>query len=133
MRQMATTMVLLAFGIGPVAARAASGPGFEVRLAAQARTTPVDGRLVLVVSRKLEGEPRQQVTWGKDTQQIFAVDVEGLRHGQGVRVDASAVGYPLANLLELPAGTYNVQAVLNVYETVHRADGPRPTTTTPTV
>ena len=77
----------------------------------------------MIVSRKLEGEPRQQVKWGKDTQQIFAVDVEGLRHGQSVRVDASATGYPLANLNELPAGTYNVQAVLNVYETVHRADG----------
>jgi len=40
-----------------------------------------------------------------------------------VRVDEKAAGNPLKSLLELKPGTYNVQAVLNVYETVHRADG----------
>ena len=46
MRQVATTVVLLALGSGPVGARAASCASFEVRLAAPARTTPVDGRFV---------------------------------------------------------------------------------------
>jgi hypothetical protein len=124
MPQIGSAVLVLALALSPPArAAAASGPRFEVRLAAPARTTPVDGRLVVVVSRELEGEPRQQVDWGKDTQQVFAVDVEGLRPGQAVRVDASAAGHPLASLRDLPAGTYNVQAVLNVYETVHRADG----------
>ncbi|RRA50180.1 hypothetical protein D1Y84_13340 [Acidipila sp. EB88] len=35
----------------------------------------------------------------------------------------NAAGYPRAHLRDVPAGDYTVQAVLNVYETFHRADG----------
>ena len=38
-------------------------------------------------------------------------------------VDAKAFGYPIRSLKEVPAGEYTVQAVLNLYETFHRADG----------
>jgi hypothetical protein len=38
-------------------------------------------------------------------------------------MDTKAVGYPLASIADVPAGDYTVQAVLNVYETFHRADG----------
>ena len=106
-----------------VEAAAPSGAHVEVKLTAVAQAQPVSGRLILVVSAKLEGEPRTQVSWGKDTQQVFGLDVQGLRPGGSVRIDGSAAGHPLRSLRELPAGTYNVQAVLNVYETVRRADG----------
>jgi len=105
------------------AGRAAAEAHFDVRLTAATRDRPVSGRLILIVSSKLEGEPRTQVGWGRDTQQVFAVDVEDLRPGVTARVDGSAEGYPLRRLSDLPAGTYAVQAVLNVYETVRRADG----------
>lgn len=116
-------LVILALGSLNHAVATPPSPRFDVKLLASARTQPVDGRLMLVVSQKLEGEPRSQVSWGKDTQQVFAVDVNGLRPGQTVRVGSSAVGFPLASVRELPAGSYNVQAVLHVYETVRRADG----------
>ena len=43
--------------------------------------------------------------------------------GQPAVVDASAWGYPIRSLKDVPAGEYTVQAVLNKYETFHRADG----------
>ena len=57
------------------------------------------------------------------TQMVFGVTVDGLRPGQGAVVDGSATGYPIRSLKDVPAGDYTVQAVLNVYETFHRADG----------
>ncbi|MCJ7564507.1 MAG: alpha/beta hydrolase-fold protein, partial [Candidatus Aminicenantes bacterium] len=38
-------------------------------------------------------------------------------------IDASAFGYPLQSIAEIPAGEYYVQALLNKYETFHRSDG----------
>lgn len=104
-------------------ASAIAQPRFDVKFAPEAKSGAVDGRLIVVVSKNLTGEPRFQVTWGLGTQQIFGVDVDGWRPGDIARVDASAPGHPLASVRDLPAGTYNVQAVLNVYETFHRADG----------
>ena len=57
------------------------------------------------------------------TQMVFGVTVDGLKPGQGTVVDGSATGYPIRSLKDVPAGDYTVQAVLNVYQTFHRADG----------
>jgi hypothetical protein len=76
-----------------------------------------------VVSKSLQGEPRFQVAWGLGTQQIFGMDVDGWKPGDGVEMRGSTPGAPLRTLADLPPGTYNVQAVLNVYETFRRADG----------
>ena len=54
----------------------------------------------------------------------------GLRH-RGQRLEAreqavfpaDVLGYPTESLAEIPAGTYQVQALLHRYETFHRADG----------
>jgi enterochelin esterase-like enzyme len=101
----------------------AAAPAFQFRLAAGLRAAPVDGRLILVVSRNLQGEPRFQVTYGLPTQQVFGLDVDGWKPGDAVEMRGSTPGAPLRTLQDLPPGTYNVQAVLNVYETFHRADG----------
>ena len=101
----------------------AAAPAVQIRLGTGARTTPADGRLILVVSKKLESEPRFQVTWGLDTQQIFGMDVDGWKPGDVVEMRANTPGAPLHTLNDLPPGSYNIQAVLNVYETFHRADG----------
>jgi len=101
----------------------AAEPGFQIRLSAAIRSAPVDGRLIVVVSKKLEGEPRFQVSWGLETQQIFGMDVDGWKPGDAVEVRGKAMGAPLHTLADLPPGKYNVQAVLNVYETFRRADG----------
>ena len=38
-------------------------------------------------------------------------------------LDDTAFGWPAGRLAALPAGDYNVQPVLNRYETFHTADG----------
>ena len=100
-----------------------AAPQFQVSFTAGTKKTPLDGRLILVVSKEMDGEPRFQVGWGLGTQQIFGFDVDGWKPGEAVHMDDKAAGNPLRSLRELKPGSYNVQAVLNVYETVHRADG----------
>jgi hypothetical protein len=78
---------------------------------------PMDGHVVLVISDNNRQEPRQQISEGLGTQQMFGADVDG---GRSVTIDGSAVGYPRESFDQVPAGEYYVQAVLNVYETFHR-------------
>ncbi len=106
-----------------VACAAQAAPRFDITFPIGARSAPVDGRIILILSKDLEGEPRFQVDSGVQTQQIFGIDVDGLRPGDAAHIDDSAAGYPLHSLRDLPPGTYNVQAVLTVYETFHRGDG----------
>ncbi len=84
---------------------------------------PLDGRLLLVFSKNFSGEPRFQVNDNPSTQQIFGVDVENWQPGTSKIITASAYGYPIESLKNIPAGDYNVQAVLHIYETFHRKDG----------
>jgi S-formylglutathione hydrolase FrmB len=106
------SLVLLA---APLVAQAKSPLRFEVSWA-----NPMDGRVVLVISTTGTPEPRFSISEGLNTQQMFGADAEGART---VSIDASTLGYPRRSLDEVPAGEYYVQAVLNVYETFHRADG----------
>ncbi len=43
--------------------------------------------------------------------------------GPGGTITAEAAGYPIRSLSNVPAGDYYVQAVLNIYQTFHRANG----------
>jgi hypothetical protein len=94
---------------------------FEVSLPPQA--APVDGRLLLMVSNDDRAEPRFQISDSPSTQVIAGVDVNGMTPGVAAVVDAGAVTYPIESLARLPKGTYTVQALLQPYETFHRADG----------
>src|SRR5688572_4497828 len=76
-----------------------------------------DGRLLLLLSNNDKAEPRFQVSDGLKTQLVFGVDVEGVKPGDAMIVDAIAFGFPIQNLADLPAGEYFVQALLNRYET----------------
>lgn len=105
------------------AASVTASPRILIKLDPSTGSAPRDGRLILIVSKEMNGEPRSQVTWGLKTQQIFGKDVEGWKPGDTVEMSAETPGDPLRTLADLPIGTYNVQAVLNVYETFHRADG----------
>jgi hypothetical protein len=58
-------------------------------------------------------EPRQQINDGLSTQLVFGVDVEGMKPGDAIIVDADAFGYPIQNLGDIPPGDYVVQALLN--------------------
>jgi hypothetical protein len=84
---------------------------------------PLDGRLMLLLSNDSSAEPRMQIDDSARSQMVFGVTVDGMKPGQRIVVDHTAIGYPIRTLKDVPAGDYNVQAVLNVYETFHRSDG----------
>jgi hypothetical protein len=105
------------------AAVVGAAPTIKVRLPESHGAGPLDGRLIIVMSKEMKGEPRFHVRWDLQTAQIFGVDVDGLTAGGTVAFGASAIGHPIKNLAALPPGKYNVQVVLNVYETVRRSDG----------
>ena len=83
----------------------------------------MDGRLLLLLSTDPSQEPRMQIDDSPRSQIVFGVTVDHWQPGRPALVDASASGYPIRSLKDLPAGEYIVQAVLNKYETFHRADG----------
>src|SRR5580698_5449756 len=84
---------------------------------------PLDGRLLLLLSNDPSEEPRMQIDDTPKSQIVFGMTVDGWKPGQATVVGDSAAGYPVRRLSEVPAGDYTAQAVLDVYETFHRADG----------
>lgn len=124
-------LVLIAVALA-VPARAGQAPPaghplrFALSVAAERAAGPLDGRMLLLISRDGGAEPRFQISDGPDSQLVFGVDVEGLAPGAEAIVDAGGVsvtGYPLASLAAIPPGEYWVQGLLHRYETFHRADG----------
>jgi hypothetical protein len=102
---------------------AQQGPRFSITFSPGKSRTPIDGRLLLLISTDTSAEPRFQVNDAINSQQVFGVDVEGWSPGQPRTVDREAFGYPLRSLGELKPGTYRVQALVNRYETFRRSDG----------
>ena len=98
---------------------------FAISFPASQSSSPLDGRVILLLSRALTREPRAHV--GPDeplaSPYIFGLNVDALAPGHAVILDDRAFGWPAARLSSLPAGEYLVQAVLNRYETFHLADG----------
>ena len=101
----------------------AQAPRFSISFPAQLSAQPLDGRMLLLLSTDPSEEPRMQINDTPKTQMVFGVTVDGLKPGEPVIVDDKAWGYPIRSLNDVPAGDYYVQALLNVYETFHRADG----------
>lgn len=96
---------------------------FEIALPTFAKTATLDGRLLLFLSTKEGAEPRFQISDEVDSQQMFGMDVEGVRPGQSVTFDIKSSGYPKESFVEIPAGEYYVQVLLHKYETFKRSDG----------
>jgi hypothetical protein len=96
---------------------------FEVSFPQQQSDQPLDGRLYVMLSTDDKAEPRFEISDNPDTQQFFGVDVDGLAAGKIAVLDATTVGYPTQSLTSIPAGDYYVQALLNLYETYHLANG----------
>ena len=96
---------------------------FSVSFTEAAEDSPLDGRLLLMISDDPSREPRFQISTGPDTQVIYGIDVQGLEPGENAVIDGSVFGYPVASLDDIPAGEYQVQALLNRYETFHLHDG----------
>ncbi len=94
---------------------------------------PYTGRLLVIVSRQGEPEPRAQVGvtgvpfWGRDVEgydvgEVALFDTTGA-DAPGETSAGGVIGYPLPSFADLPAGEYWVQPFLNVYTRFDRADG----------
>jgi hypothetical protein len=124
----ARPVALLLLALTPVAAgshphHVAATPRFLVSFPRDRSATPLDGRLLVLISTDSSAEPRFQIEDGPSTQLVFGIDVDGLSPGREALIDERAAGYPLRSLSALPAGRYRVQALLNRYETFRRSDG----------
>jgi len=116
MKRLALPLVLLL----PMALAAQS---FSVTFPKEVSAQPLDGRLLLCLSTDPSDEPRNQIDDTMRSQIVFGLNVDGWQPGQPAVVDATAWGYPIRSLKDVPPGQYTVQAVLNKYETFHRSDG----------
>jgi hypothetical protein len=96
---------------------------FEVSFSEDVSSNALDGRMLLMISKEPEEEPRFQISDGPKAQQVFGVDVNELKPDQKVSFDSSVFGYPMDSISMIPPGEYRVQALLHIYETFHRADG----------
>lgn len=97
----------------------------EVRVAYPAGSAegPLDGRLLVLLARDGEREPRFQVRGRLGSAQVFGVDVEDWEPGEPVAVGPGVFGYPVEDYADLPPGDYVVQALLHRYETLTPAHG----------
>jgi hypothetical protein len=95
----------------------------NVSFSSELSDMPKDGRLLLMLSNNDEKEPRFQINDGLNGQLVFGVNVDAMAPGTAVTFDDTVFGYPFSSLAEVPPGEYNVQALLNVYETFDLATG----------
>src|SRR5665647_1084572 len=104
----------------------AAAPGLQFRISfpSSVSTTAQTGHIILIVSKDTSAEPRFQYhVYSQDVQPGFGLDVNDLAPGKPAVIDGTVLGWPLKSVNDLPAGDYQVQAILNRYETYHRADG----------
>ncbi len=86
---------------------------------------PKDGRLFVVLSRTNNPEPGFQLgRSGINAPQTWARDLKQPTPGSTVTLDQSAFGFPLTNMLDLPAGDYFIQAVFDSNADLRSADAP---------
>ncbi len=114
---------LLCPQIAELKSEQSSGLRFAVSFPETSNKEPLDGRLLLLISTDTAREPRFQISEDLTTQQVFGIDVEGLKPGQEAILGADAFGYPVRSLAQVPAGEYSVQALIHRYETLKRSDG----------
>ncbi len=96
---------------------------FSVSFPKDRSDRPLDGRLLILISKDSTREPRFQVNDGMTTQQVFGMNVTGWKPGQSLTVKGEVTGFPLKSMDALPRGEYWVQALLHRYETFRRSDG----------
>lgn len=100
-------------------------PRFEVSFPTRARSTPLTGRLVVILSKvpaSGNANAPRMLSPGLSGPAMYGIDLEQLAPGRPAVVDQSALGYPFP-MAQLPAGEYFVQARVNAYTQVRRSDG----------
>jgi len=96
---------------------------FSISFPKEKSPTPLDGRVLLMLSADSTQEPRFQISDEAETQLIFGVNVDGLKPGEAASIDGSVLGYPVKSLAGIEPGWYWAQALLHRYETFHLKNG----------
>lgn len=117
----ALLLFLLLFSLSVLAQTASAR--FQISFPASAHAQPITGRALVIITRRDNPEPRLQAGWWFQQTPIYGADINQLQPGQAAVMDAATLGYPFKTVLQLPAGEYYVQALINVYTEFHRADG----------
>jgi len=128
---MKTTLIFLAlFHAAQLLAQTPSAResqlAFAVTFDAVSSAVALDGRLVVLLSTDPAEEPRFQINDSLKSQIVFGLDVEDWKPGEVRTMDAAnegVFGYPIRSFRGLKPREYTVQALLDRYETFHRADG----------
>jgi hypothetical protein len=123
--------VLLFGALGGVAWSGAAEPEkptelrFEITLAKGLKPDAPDGRLLLVLGRDPDVEPRSSIgDMGLKAAPLLGVDVKGLVADSKAIIDQKAAIFPIVNLARLPAGEYRVQAVFHSNRDLNLHDAP---------
>ena len=116
-------LLLLVSACNPTVEQVSEIRSFSVSVSGDAAAEPHGGRLLLILAKSTEEEPRFQVTSGINAVQIFGMNVDALHADDEVILDESVFGYPYDSLADLPAGEYYVQAVLHTYESFNLSNG----------
>jgi hypothetical protein len=96
---------------------------FVINIPDSLRADVADGRLILMLSKRADKEPRFDIVDGPGTQLAFGRNVVDWQPGQPVVFDGTEFGYPIAALADIPPGRYYVQALFHRYETFRLATG----------
>ena len=116
-------LALVLAACNPSTPSGVGSPVFDINFDPELASGAQDGRLLLMLSTNGESEPRFQVGNSPDSQLVFGLNIEDWDGLTPVRVDASAPGFPLADLSDVPPGKYYAQALLNRYKDFHLANG----------
>jgi hypothetical protein len=116
-RSLVTTLIGITFAAGVMLAHP---PTFEVSFTPSASEMPITGRLILMIAKS--DQPESRLSFSLRGPAIAGIDIDQLKPNQTVVIDDNVLAYP-GKLSEIPSGDYYVQAVINVYQQVHRSDG----------
>jgi hypothetical protein len=83
----------------------------------------LDGRLIVLISKHIETEPRFQLRDDAKTCQAFGMDIKDWKPETPIPFDMASFGYPIRNFNQLPSGAFFIQVLFHKYETFNRADG----------
>ncbi len=100
-----------------------SPPQIEISIDPKLSSEVKDGRLLFILTKEEDKEPRFLVSDGVETAQLFGMDFENYEGGEKLIFDPLSFGYPIENLDSLEEGEYTAQAFIVKYETFSRADG----------
>ncbi len=98
-------------------------PTFSISFKSDTNDKALDGRIILLISKHNDQEPRFQLSDGPKTCLAYGVNVNEIKSGEASNINTEDFGYPIESLKDIPKGEYFVQAVFHLYETFNRADG----------